>query len=124
MELLYKNETYVIRGAIFDVYNEIGSGYAKSVYLECLEREFAMREIAYERNKPVNIIYKHKNLRSAYVADFICFDKVVLDIVVEPRSVKCRRAAMINNLRLLNKRIGFLVNFGLKPKVEIVRVIV
>ncbi len=123
MSLLYKEESYNIRGAIFDVYNEIGCGFAESVYHECLEREFGMRGIEFESKKQISLVYKEGMINEVYVPDFVCFDKIVVEIVAVPDKIDSCRANMINVLKVTGKRIGFLANFGLSPKAEIVRVV-
>ena len=84
MALLYPVESYAIRGAIFEVHKQKGTGFLEKVYQECLEREFIQRGIPYEREKRIKIDYKGVELQQEYIADFVCYDK----IIVECKAVK------------------------------------
>jgi GxxExxY protein len=53
--ILYKEESYKIIGACFEVYNELGCGYLEAVYQEALEREFQLQNIPYQRESILEI---------------------------------------------------------------------
>ena len=76
----FKEETYSIIGAAMEVHNELGHGFLEEVYQEALEIEFSEREIDFEREVPLPINYKKKTLKKKYIADFICFDEVVVEL--------------------------------------------
>ena len=79
-DIIYKEECYKIQGAIFDVYKEIGLGFLESVYQECLQIELTERGIPFETQKGINIWYKGRILDGFYKPDFICYDKIILEI--------------------------------------------
>lgn len=112
MAILYPTESYAIRGAIFEVHKQKGSGFLEKVYQECLEQEFIQRGIPYEREKRIKIDYKGKVLGQEYIADFICYGKIIVECKAVKELVDIHRAQIINYLRATNLRLGFLVNFS------------
>src|SRR5205823_13509193 len=79
-ELLLKDEAYAIVGAAMEVHNVLGSGFAEAVYHEALEIEFRARGIPFESQKSLTICYKGTALKKEYVADFVCFGKIIVEI--------------------------------------------
>jgi GxxExxY protein len=118
---LYSAETFRIRGALFDVYRTLGSGYLESVYQECLGLEFAAREIPFEAGRRLSIRYKGVLLQQGYVADFVCFDQIIIELKSVRAIAPEHRAQTINYLRATGMRLGLLVNFGSAPKLEVER---
>jgi GxxExxY protein len=80
VELLFKEEVYAIVGAAMEVYNELGCGFYEGVFQEALEIELELRQIAFEPQKELVIFYKGRQLKKEYVADFICHEKVIVEI--------------------------------------------
>ena len=76
-KLLFKEETFKIIGACFDVYNEMGCGFLEPVYQECLEIEFEKQRIPFDPQKNLELNYKGRKLNHTYQPDFICFDKII-----------------------------------------------
>ncbi len=103
--ILYKDESYKIIGACFEVYKEKGNGFLEAVYQECLAIEFAEQAIPFVE-------------QSRLKPDFLCYD----EIIVEIKAVKCltdeHRAQLINYLKATGKQLGLLINFGHYPKIE------
>ncbi|HSH92584.1 MAG TPA: GxxExxY protein [Roseimicrobium sp.] len=118
MELLHKDETYRILGACFEVYKEKGCGFLEAVFQECLELEFGLQEIPARAQVPLALNYKGKPLKQHYVADFICYDKVIVELKAVSKLTDEHRAQMQNYLHATGLRVGLLVNFGHYPKVE------
>jgi len=112
MALIYPEESYAIRGAIFEVHKQKGTGFLEKVYQECLEREFRERGIPYEREKRIKIDYKGIKLKQEYVADFVCYNKIIVECKAVKEITNTFRAQVINYLRATNLRLAFLVNFG------------
>src|SRR5947207_2365494 len=110
--LLYEGDTFRIRGAVFEVYRTMGAGFLEAVYQECLSIEFAKRGIPFKALQPLSLEYKGRLLRQGYCADFVCLER----ILVELKSVRAvapeHRAQTINYLRATGLRVGLLVNFG------------
>ena len=117
--MLYPDEVYAIRGAIYEVYREVGNGYQEEVYQQCLERELATRGIPFSAKKQLRIFYKGEAIEKTYVPDFFCYDKIIVEIKAVGELTKEHRAQLMNYLRLTGCRLGLLVNFGSYPKATI-----
>lgn len=111
-ELIYPEECYAIRGAIYAVHNEMGNGFREEVYQQCLEREFACRNIPYSAKKELRIYYKGVPIEKTYIPDFFCFEKIIVEIKAVSELTNEHRSQLMNYLRLTNSRIGLLVNFA------------
>ena len=116
--IVHKLESYKIMGACFEVYKEKGSGFAESVYQECLEIEFADQEIPFQAQPELNLSYKGRPLRSKFKPDFISFEKVVLELKAAKALTDEHRAQVQNQLRATGMKLGLLINFGHYPKLE------
>lgn len=104
--------TYLIRGAVFEVYNALGPGLLESVYEEALCFELQNRGLMVERQKHVPVVYKGHVLNTELRLDLLVEDR----IIVELKSVEEMKPVFYKQLRtclkLLNKHLGLLVNFG------------
>ena len=104
--------TAQILNACKDVYNELGRGFLEPVYQEALEKEFQLRNIPYEREKRLTILYKGMPLDKEYIADFFCYGKIIVELKAVTSLSKEHKAQAINYLKAVNQEIGLLVNFG------------
>ena len=121
--LIYETESYAIRGAIFEVYSILGSGYLEEVYQNALEEEFTLRGIPFEAKRRIDVIYKGRNCGNYYSPDFICYDKIIVEIKAVESIHEKHKAQLMNYLKATGYKVGFLVNFGSYPKVLIYRVV-
>ena len=117
-KLIHENETYTILGACFEVYKEKGCGFLEAVYQESLEIEFELQGIAAKSLVPLSLTYKGRRLKRTYEADFICYDKVLIELKAVSALTDEHRAQVQNYLHATGLRVGLLVNFGHFPKVE------
>jgi GxxExxY protein len=122
-ELLFENETYAVRGAVFEVYSEMGSGFLEAVYQECLEKEFTIRGIPYVAQAVLRLAYKGDPLVQTYKPDFLCFGKIIVDLKAVKQLAPDHKAQLLNYLKITRLRLGLLVNFGSYPKAEIERMV-
>lgn len=122
-KIIYEDESFQIRGAIYNVYKELGCGFLESVYQECLEIEFEKQKIPFEPQKKLQIKYSGKVINSTFNPDFICFDKIIIEIKSVNNLLPIHDAQLINYLKITNMKLGLLVNFNHYPKVEIKRLI-
>jgi len=74
-KILYKEESYAIIGACFNVYKAKGNGFLEAVYQECLEIEFSFQKIPYETQKELQLTYRDQILKQIYKPDFLCYNK-------------------------------------------------
>ena len=122
-ELIYSEESYKIMGACFEVYKEMGCGFLEPVYQECLELEFQARDILFRPQSELVLRYKHKVLNQKYKPDFICFDKIIVEIKAVNELTGEHHAQVHNYLHATWLRLGLLVNFGHYPQVDYVRIV-
>ena len=104
--------TYEIRGAIYDVYKELGPGLLESVYEEALCLELEQRGLSIERQKQVPVIYKGSRLKTDLRLDILVEDKVIVELKSVEEMKKVFSKQLLTYLRLMDKRIGILVNFN------------
>ena len=104
--------TYIIRGCVFDVYNELGPGLLESAYQIALKKEIELRGLLVRAKVPVELIYKGEKLGKAYEIDLL----VEEEIIIENKSVEATTpifiAQVITYLKLFNKSLGYLINFN------------
>ena len=107
-------KTFAIIGAAMEVHKELGSGFLEAVYQEALEREFTYQEMPYKSQPPVRIKYKGEPLKKKYEPDFICYDKVIVEIKAMDKLSSNEHAQIINYLKASELKVGLLINFGAK----------
>lgn len=105
-------------GACFEVYKEKGCGYLESVYRECLQIEFRLQNVPFASGTPLTLSYKGRPLQQSYIVDFICFEKIILEIKAVSNLIDEHRAQTLNYLATTDYKLGLLVNFGHFPKLE------
>jgi GxxExxY protein len=94
------------------VYNEIGSGFLEAVYQEALEKEFCFQNIPYKREVSFPIYYKGELLSKNYIADFVCYEKIIVELKAVSSLSSEYKAQVINYLKASKLELGLLVNFG------------
>ncbi|MBS0359782.1 MAG: GxxExxY protein [Proteobacteria bacterium] len=119
--LLFAEETFRIRGVAFEVYRAMGAGFLEAVYQECMAIEFAAQDIPFSALRPLALSYKGHELRQSYVPDFICFDRIVVELKATREIAPEHRAQTINYLHAAGLKLGLLINFGAMPGVRIER---
>ncbi len=111
-DLIYKDEAYEIIGATMAVHGELGPGFLEAVYQEALEIEFKLRDIPYKREKLLNIEYKGHTLTKYYNADFVCFNKIIVETKAQRELTSIDEAQTYNYLKATGYKLGLLINFG------------
>ena len=122
-EIIFKDESFQIVGACFEVYNEMGTGFLEAVYQECLEHELGLRGIPFQAKRQLDLRYKDLLLEQKYVPDFICFDRIIVEIKAVSSFTDEHRAQVHNYLHATGFRLGLLLNFGAYPKVQVERIV-
>jgi len=123
-KILYKQECYVIQKAVFEVYREMGCGFLEAVYQECLSTEFISQHIPFKAQVELSLVYKEKPLQQTYKADFICYDKIIVELKAVKEITNEHRAQVFNYLKATKLRLALLVNFGHYPKATVERIII
>ena len=103
-----------------EVHRTLGHGFLEAVYQEALELEFKDRKIQYSREKPLTIFYKGRQLCKEYSADFVCYDKIIVELKALTELNSVHESQLINYLKATKLRIGVLINFG-APSLEFKR---
>ena len=101
-----------IINACMEVHNELGNSFLEPVYQEALEEEFKIQSIPYVREKLLPVMYKGKQLKKEYYADFVCYDDIIVELKAVSVLSKPHKAQVLNYLNAANKEIGLLINFG------------
>ena len=111
--MLYEKElTGKIIGAAIEVHRELGSGLLESAYQACLAREFSLRRLPFEQEKPIPVEYKGVQLDCGYRADFVVADKVVVELKAVEQIHPVYEAQLLTYLKLTGCRVGLLINFN------------
>ena len=111
-DLIHKEESYKIIGACFEVHKELGNGFLEAVYQEALEIELGIQKIPFEREKSQYIYYKGKKLKKRYIPDFMCYDKIVVEVKALSQMSSDTESQVLNYLKTTGYKVGILVNFG------------
>lgn len=111
-EVLFKDESYAIMGAAFEVYNHLGPGFAEAVYQECLSIEFGLRNIPFQAQCPLQITYKEHKLEQVFRPDFVVYDQIIVEIKAVQRLGPNEDCQLMNYLRATGLRLGLLLNFA------------
>jgi len=117
-DIILPDESYRLIGACFEVYKDKGHGFLEAVFQECLELELGDQGIPFQPQSQLPLTYKGRPLKTRYVADFLCYEKVILEIKAVDKLADEHRAQLLNYLNATGHRLGLLVNFGHHPKLE------
>jgi GxxExxY protein len=117
-ELIYRDESYAIVGACFAVYKDKGCGFLEPVYHECLEIEFELQRIPFLSKPPQTLQYGGRTLIQTFHPDFVCYEKIILEIKAVSGLSDEHRAQILNYLSATGCKLGLLVNFGHYPRLE------
>lgn len=121
--LIYKEESYAIIGACFAVYKDKGCGFLEPVYHECLQIEFEFKAVPFLSKPPHALKYRDRTLVQTFCPDFLCYDKIILEIKAVSAVVDEHRAQVLNYLAATGCNLGLLVNFGHYPRIEYERLL-
>lgn len=104
-------ETYAIIGAAMSVHRELGHGFLEAVYQSALEKEFVNLSVPHQREKKLQVHYKGAVIAN-YQTDFVCYDKVIVELKALKRITGNEKAQVINYLKATNYNTALLINFG------------
>ena len=111
-DYLYERETYQIIGAMMEVHKILGCGFLEAVYQEALAIEFEKQKIPFVKEKKLLLFYKGIQIEKFYIADFICFDKIIVELKALSALTSTHDSIMINYLKATKLKVGLLANFG------------
>jgi GxxExxY protein len=104
--------THRIIGAAIDIHRALGPGLLEAVYEECLAKEFVLRGIHFERQKPIPLVYKDLKLECGYRLDFLVDHRVVVELKSIESIAPIHDSVMLTYLRLSECHLGLLINFN------------
>src|SRR5574344_2405950 len=110
--ILFEERTHSIINACMNVHNELGNGFLEPVYQSALALEFGFQDIPYTREYKISVFYRGLKLDHKYIADFICYDSIIVELKAASCLVKAHKAQVINYLAAMDYKIGLLINFG------------
>lgn len=122
--LVFQDESYAIIGAAMDVYYRLGCGFLEPVYQEALAYEFGLRNIPFLAQADLSIKYKDYVLRKSYLADFVCYEKIIVEIKALVSLTPVDWAQLLNYMKASQFRVGLLFNFGSVGRLEQKRMII
>jgi GxxExxY protein len=122
-DIIYKEESYKIMRACFDVYNEKGNGFLEAVYQDCLEIELGFQKIPFVVHPNLDLFYRKIKLKHFYEPDFFCFEKIILELKAVDCLIKEHYAQVFNYLKATEMKLGIIVNFGHYPDLEYKRIV-
>ncbi len=112
MELLFKKESYSIIGAAMEVHRILGRGFLESVNQESLGLELNIRQVPFLKEQNLELYYKGEKLNKYFTADFICFNKIIVELKSVSDLTSEHEAQVFNYLKATQLNLALLINFG------------
>lgn len=110
--MIYKEEAYKIVGAAMKVHSQLGCGFLEQVYQEAFEIELKKQNIPFSREAQLSINYDGIELNKKYIADFICYNKIIVELKAVSELTNIHEAQIFNYLKATGFKLGLLINFG------------
>ncbi len=101
-----------------EVYWQLGRGFLEPIYQEAFEIELFRRKIPFEPKRELTIVYKDQPLEKTYVPDVICFDQIVVELKALERLSGVEQSQLLNYLKMTRMKVGLLINFGSRVRLE------
>ena len=111
-KIKFKEEGYNIIGACMEVHGILGRGHKEIIYNDALEIEFGLRNIPFEREKRLPVVYKNQTLPHHSITDFLLYNKIILETKALGQTTKADIGQVLNQLASAELELGILVNFG------------
>ena len=121
-KIIHKEEAFNIIGAAMEVHNVVGCGFTEPLYQDALEEQLRLRNIPFEREKTYYFSYKGKRLDKTFRPDFVCYDKVIVELKTVDEISDEHYAQVYNYLKATGMQLGLLINFG-KRSLEYKRIL-
>jgi len=121
-KLIYKELSFTVMEAVFEVHNVLGPGYSENIYEEALAKEFKMRKIPFERQKSIEVKYKGEKV-GEYKLDMVIDEKILLEFKAVTELNSIFESQLISYLKATGIKLGILINFGTR-KVSYKRIVV
>jgi len=112
-DIIYEELSFQVISAVFEVHNVLGPGFLERVYEKALIKEFALRGIAVETQKEINVSYKGENI-GCYYADILVEGKIIIELKAVEKLTRLHKAQLLNYLKATGIKLGYLINMGSK----------
>lgn len=122
-EILYQEESFLAMKALFEVHKNLGKGFSEIVYKDAIAYEFQILKIPFEREKEYSVHYKDIVLNHKFYADFVLFDKIILEVKSCDAFHNNHIAQCLNYLKVSGNNLALLANFN-KPSLEYKRIVI
>jgi GxxExxY protein len=121
MSVVYKNLSYDIMAAVYEVHNTLGFGFLEKVYERSLFIELCKRKILVEKQKEITVCYKGAEV-GTYFADLVVNNEILIELKVVENLNNYHQAQVLHYLKATGFKLGLLINFG-KERVEYKRLV-
>lgn len=111
-KIIYRTESYNLIGAAIEVHKQIGCGFTEPIYQEAFEEELRLRGIPFQREKTINVTYKGKVLSKNFRPDFVCYEKIIVELKAVSEFTDEHIAQVYNYLKASGLELGILLNFA------------
>lgn len=119
-KLIYQEESYLIRGAFFDVYKKFRNNHKEKIYRDALGLALTKKGLSVSKEKRIDIFYDFKKV-GTYVPDLVVNSEIFVEIKAKPTILRQDIQQFWYYLKNSNYKLGFLVNFGELGGVKIIR---
>jgi GxxExxY protein len=109
---IYKQETHDIIGAAMAVHRYFGCRFTEKVYQDALEQELLSLNIPFLREQPIQVTYRDVQLKTQFIPDFICYDKIIVELKAVSELDDTHRSQAINYAKVAGYKVALLINFG------------
>ena len=113
-ELIYKEEAFKVVGICMKIHQTLGMGLKEINYKDAMEIEFIDDALPYDREKKFSVRYKDKVLRNPYIADFLVFDSIILEVKSASAIIETHMAQALSYLAVSDLKLALVINFGEK----------
>ena len=110
--MIYQKESFDIIGAAMKVHSIMGPGFTEKVYQDALALEFRERNIPFQREVSIHASYKGIELEGTFIPDFICYDKIIVELKAVRDLDDVHRSQAINYAKVAGYNLSILINFG------------
>jgi GxxExxY protein len=121
--IIYQNESYKLLGILFEVHNNLGSGFLEIVYKDAIEYELILSKIIFDREKEYLVNYKQTILNHKFYADFVIFNTIILEVKSCSYISDSHIAQVMNYLKISGNRLAIIANFN-RESLEYKRIII
>jgi len=112
-DIIYEELSFQVISAVFEVHNVLGPGFLERVYEKALVKEFALRGIAVETQKEIDVSYKGESI-GYYYADILVEGKIIIELKAVEKLTRLHKAQLLNYLKATGIKLGYLINMGSK----------